>query len=299
MVTQSFDDRDGEIWLDGAFVPWRSAQQHVLNHGLHYASSVFEGERMYSGKIFKLAEHTERLFFSAGELGLKIPYSEAEINAACEDVCRRNNIVDGYIRPFAWRGSEMMAISAQDTTTHTAIAAWPWPSYFSPEMLEKGISLKTARYKRPSPETAPVHAKTAGLYAICTISKHEAEAAGFTDALLLDYRGYVSEGTGANIFFLMADGKLHTPTPDCFLDGITRRTVIELARARGVEVVERHIKPDEIAAAKEVFFTGTAAEVTPIGRIDDMTFKVGEVTRALMEDYSRAVGKTPAAQSAA
>ncbi|MHC8510411.1 MAG: branched-chain amino acid aminotransferase [Rhodospirillales bacterium] len=296
---QPFDDRDGEIWLNGEFIPWRGAKMHVLSHGLHYASSVFEGERMYSGKIFKLAEHTERLFFSAREIGFEIPYSKDEINAACIEACRRNSIVDGYIRPFAWRGSEMMAISAQQTKIHVAVAAWAWPSYFSPELFEKGISLKTAKFRRPSPDSAPVHAKTAGLYSICTISKHAVEAEGFNDALFLDYRGYVSEGTGANIFFVMEDGKLHTPDPDCFLDGITRRTVIDLARARGFEVIERHIKPDEIAAAKEVFFTGTAAEVTPIGRIDDMTFKVGDVTRALVEDYGRAVGKAPAAQSAA
>jgi len=298
-MIQPFDDRDGEIWIDGAFVPWRDAKLHVLTHALHYGSGVFEGERMYNGAIFKLTEHTERLFYSARTLGFEIPYSIAEIDDVCKEVCERNNIVDGYIRPFAWRGSEMMAVSAQAAKIHVAVAAWTWPSYFSPELREKGISLMTASYKRPAPDTAPVHAKAAGLYMICTISKHQAEAKGFTDALFLDHRGYVSEGTGANIFFLMEDGKIHTPKPDCFLDGITRRTVIDLAKKRDLEVVERYILPDEMAAAKEVFFTGTAAEVTPIGRIDDMTFKVGDVTRLLWQDYEKVVGKVPASQSAA
>ena len=202
-MIQPFDDRDGEIWMDGAFVPWRDAKLHVLTHALHYGSGVFEGERMYSGNIFKLTEHTERLHFSASVLGFEIPYSVEEIDAVCMEVCHRNNIIDGYIRPFAWRGSEMMAVSAQQTTVHFAVAAWAWPSYFSPELRETGISLMTAPYKRPSPETAPVHAKAAGLYMICTVSKHLAESKGFTDALFLDHRGYVSEGTGANIFFLM------------------------------------------------------------------------------------------------
>lgn len=297
-MIQPFDDRDGEIWIDGAYVPWRDAKLHVLTHALHYGSAVFEGERMYQGRIFKMTEHNERLHYSANVIGFEIPYSVAELDDVCMEVCRRNNIVDGYIRPFAWRGSEMMAVSAQQTTIHVAIAAWPWPSYFSPELREKGISLMTAPYKRPSPETAPVHAKAAGLYMICTASKHQAEDKGFTDALFLDYRGYVSEGTGANIFFVMDDGKIHTPKPDCFLDGITRRTVIDLAQARGYDVVERHILPEEMVKASEVFFTGTAAEVTPVGRIDDLTFQVGDVTRILWQDYEKAVGKQ-AAQSAA
>ena len=265
---------------------------HVLTHGLHYASCVFEGERSYNGKIFKLTEHTERLVKSAEILGFEIPFSVAEIDAACNEVCRVNNIVDGYVRPVAWRGSEMMGVSAQQNTIHLAIAAWPWPSYFSPEARMKGIRLKIADWRRPAPETAPVSSKAAGLYMICTMSKHKAEAEGYDDALMLDWRGQIAEATGANIFLIFGDGKLHTPTPDCFLDGITRRTVIDLAKARGLEVIERAIMPEELKDATEVFLTGTAAEVTPVGEIDGNKFKVGEISQWMMEDYDKAVGKT-------
>ena len=294
MAGPNFADRDGKIWYNGEFMEWRDAQVHVLTHGLHYASSVFEGERMYSGSIFKLREHTERLFYSAGELGFKIPYSIEEIDAASNAVCEANGITNGYIRPIAWRGSEMMGVSAQDNRINVAIAAWEWPSYFSPELRMQGIKLQISKWKRPSPETEPVHAKAAGLYMICTLSKHTAEAEGFQDALMLDWRGQIAEATGANIFFLMSDGKIHTPTPDCFLDGITRRTVIDLARARGIEVVERAIMPEEMADASECFLTGTAAEVTPVGSIAEYSFTPGDISRQLMEDYDRKVGKAPA-----
>ena len=299
MDSPPFDDRDGVIWFNGEMVPWRDAKLHVLSHALHYASAVFEGERCYGGKIFKLTEHSERLAFSAGELGFELPYSVAEIDAACIAVCQANDIVDGYIRPFAWRGSEMMGVSAQQTRINVAIAAWAWPSYFSPEARMKGIRLKTSKWRRPSPETEPVHAKAAGLYMICTLSKHAAEAEGFDDCLMLDWRGQVAEATGANIFLVFGDGKLHTPTPDCFLDGITRQTVIELAKERGIEVIERVIMPDELKNTTEIFLTGTAAEVTPVGAIDDLKFTVGDITRWMMEDYDKIVGKTePDARSA-
>ena len=298
MAVPNFADRDGKIWYNGEFMEWRDAQVHVLTHGLHYASSVFEGERMYSGSIFKLREHTERLFYSAGELGFKIPYSIEEIDAASNAVCEANGITNGYVRPIAWRGSEMMGVSAQDNRINVAIAAWEWPSYFSPELRMQGIKLQISKWKRPSPETEPVHAKAAGLYMICTLSKHTAEAEGFQDALMLDWRGQIAEATGANIFFLMSDGKIHTPTPDCFLDGITRRTVIDLARARGIEVVERAIMPEEMADASECFLTGTAAEVTPVGSIAEYSFTPGDISRQLIEDYDKKVGKAPAEAAA-
>jgi branched-chain amino acid aminotransferase len=294
MAVQPYDDRDGVIWHNGHMVPWRDARLHVLSHGLHYASGVFEGERAYNGKIFKLAEHTQRLEDSAKILGFKLPFDTKTINDACYAVLKANNIVDGYVRPIAWRGSEMMAVSAQQTRIHMAIAAWSWPSYFAPEARMKGIRLKTGPWRRPAPDTAPVHAKAAGLYMICTLSKHQVEQEGYTDAMMLDYRGRVAEATGANIFFVM-DGKLHTPVPDCFLNGITRQTVIELAKKRGIQVVERAIMPDELAKAQEAFLTGTAAEVTPIGSIDQHTFAVGQVTKRLMDDYDALVReKVPA-----
>ncbi len=280
-----FDQRDGSIWYDGKLVPWKSAQTHVLTHGLHYGSSVFEGQRMYNGTIFKLKEHTERLFFSAETLGMKIPFTAEQINQGCIDVCKANGITDGYLRPVAFRGSEMMAVSAQATTIHVAIACWPWPSYFSPAEKLKGIRLDIARYKRPSPETEPVHAKAAGLYMICTICKHEAEAKGYADAMFLDYRGLISEATGANVFFVK-DGELHTPIPDCFLNGLTRQTVIGLAKARGVKVIERHIKPEELTGFTECFLTGSAAEVTPVSEIGPYRFKPGALTEELMNAYS-------------
>ena len=292
-MTESFDNRDGVIWFDGDMVPWREAKLHVLTHGLHYASAVFEGERSYGGAIFKLTEHSERLAGSAGIMGFELPLTIPEIDAACKEACAANDIVDGYVRPFAWRGSEMMGVSAQSNTIHMAIAAWPWPSYFSPEARKKGIRLKTSKWRRPSPETAPVHAKAAGLYMICSLSKHAVEAEGYDDALMLDWRGQVAESTGANIFFLFPDGKLHTPDPDCFLDGITRQTVIQLARDRGIEVVERVIMPDELDQPTEVFLTGTAAEVTPVGVIDGHAYTPGEITTTLLEAYEAVVGKTP------
>ncbi|MDJ0609609.1 MAG: branched-chain amino acid aminotransferase [Kiloniellales bacterium] len=283
-----FDDRDGQIWLDGALVPWREAKIPVLNHGLHYASCVFEGERSYNGRVFKMTEHHERLHKSARVMGFEIPYSVAEINAATNEVLRVNGIVDGYVRPVAWRGSEMMAVSAQNTTIHMAIAAWEWPAYFSTEARLKGIRMSIAKWRRPSPDSAPTDSKAAGLYMICTLSKHEAEGRGYADALMLDYRGRIAEATGANIF-LVQDGVLHTPTPDCFLDGITRRTVMALARERGYEIVERAIMPDELARTQEVFITGTAVEVTPVAEIDGFTFTPGEITRDLMTAYDELV----------
>jgi len=293
-----FDDQDGQIWYDGTLCPWRDVRPHVLSHGLHYASCVFEGERVYSNRVFRLREHTERLIYSGKQLGFTIPYSLEQIERATLETVEAQGYADAYVRPVAWRGSEMMGVSAQQSKIHLAIAVWEWPSYFSPEARLRGIKLKSAPWKRPSPECAPVHAKAAGLYMICTLSKHAAEAAGFDDALMLDWRGRVAESTGANIF-LVIDGKLHTPTPDCFLDGITRRSVIGLARARGYEIIERAIMPDELASADEIFVTGTAAEVTPVGQIDDMKFTVGPVAKALMEDYDALVRAPATADTAA
>jgi branched-chain amino acid aminotransferase len=283
-----FDDRDGWIWLDGQFVPWREAKVHVLTHGLHYASAVFEGERMYGGEIFELTAHTERLFKSAEILDFEIPFTVAEIDQACKDVCARNGLSDAYIRPIAWRGSEMIGVSAQNTRIHVAIACWEWPSYFSPEEKAKGIRLTWAKYKRPSPETEPVHSKATGLYMICTISKHLAEKDGYTDAMMLDWRGYIAESTGSNVFFIR-DGVIHTPTPDCFLNGITRQTVIRLAREKGFEVVERHIRPEELSGFSECFVTGSAAEVTPVSEIGEYRFRPGNISLSLMDDYARLV----------
>ena len=285
-----FDDRDGVMWLDGEMVPWRDAKLHVLSHALHYGSCVFEGERAYGRRIFKLEEHTERLFESAKQLDMTIPFTPDEINAACIDLIARQDIVDGYVRPVAWRGSEMMGVSAQVATTHVAIATWPWPNLFGDEKRERGIRMKTSKWRRPSPDTAPVKAKAAGLYMICTLSRHSVEPDGYDDALMLDWRGQIAESTGANIF-LAQNGVLHTPTPDCFLDGITRRTVMDLARQRGHEVVERVIMPEELAHTDEVFLTGTAAEVTPVGEIDEHKFQVGPITRQLMKDYDAEVRK--------
>jgi branched-chain amino acid aminotransferase len=294
MSSPSFDDRDGFIWYNGEMVPWRDAQLHVLNHGLHYASSVFEGERSYEGEIFKLREHTERLFFSAEVMGFQIPYTFDDIDQACREILTANRIQDGYVRPVAWRGPEMMGVSAQHNKIQVAIAAWAWPAYFSPEARMKGIRLQTTKWRRPPPECAPVQAKAAGLYMICTLAKHEAESAGFDDALMLDWRGQVSEATGANIF-LNIDGALHTPDADCFLAGITRQTVIDLARQRGIDVIERAIMPDDLDKAMEVFVTGTAAEVTPVGEIDGHKYVVGEVTKQLMDAYDAVVRRKAAA----
>jgi len=287
MSLLSFDDRDGWIWLDGAFVPWRDAKVHVLTHGLHYASAVFEGERMYNGEIYRLTEHTERLHRSAELLDFTIPYSVAEIDRACKETCERNGLDDAYIRPIAWRGSEMLAVAAQHTKVHVAIACWAWPNLFGADRMQ-GVRLAMASWKRPHPETAPTASKAAGLYMICTISKHAAEKEGYTDALMLDWRGYVAESTGANIF-LVRDGAIHTPTPDCFLDGITRRSVIALAKARGFEVIERHIEADELSTFSEVFLSGTAAEVTPVSEIGPHRYTPGNISLSLMDDYARMV----------
>ncbi|MEK9847177.1 MAG: branched-chain amino acid aminotransferase [Rhodospirillaceae bacterium] len=284
----NFDDQDGQIWYDGELIPWRSANLHVLTHGLHYGSCVFEGERVYNDRVFKLREHTERLLQSANYLGFEIPWSLQEVADFTIQTVKAQGYSDAYVRPVAWRGSEMMGVSAQDSKIHLAIAVWEWPSYFSPEARMKGIRLDWSKWKRPSPESAPVHAKAAGLYMICTLSKHEAESKGYDDALMLDWRGQVAETTGANIFLVM-DGALHTPKPDCFLDGITRRSVIELAKNRGYEIIERSIMPEEISKADEIFVTGTAAEVTPVGCIGNQDFIVGPVTKELLEDYDRLV----------
>lgn len=279
-----FHDRDGVIWFNGEFVPWREATVHVLTHALHYGSAVFEGERAYGGEIFKLTEHTERLFASAEMLDMKIPYTVGEIDEACRETLRRQGFQDAYVRPIAWRGSEMMGVSAQNTRINVAVAVWQWPSYFDPAQLEKGIRLDIAQWRRPDPRTAPAKAKAVGLYMICTLSKHAAEKKGYADAMMLDWRGQVAECTGANIFFVK-NGEIHTPTPDCFLDGITRRTVIGIARRRQIKVIERAILPEELSGFEQCFIVGTAAEVTPVGEIGPYTFAVGEITRTLRADY--------------
>ena len=288
MASVPFDQRDGFIWFNGEFVKWADAKIHVLTHGLHYASAVFEGERAYGGEIFKLTEHTERLHESARILGFRIPYSVAEIDEACRELLVKQGLKDAYVRPIAWRGSEMMGVAAQNNRINVAIAIWEWPSYFNPEQRMKGIRLEMAEYRRPDPRTAPSRSKAAGLYMICTLSKHAAEAKGYNDALMLDWRGQVAEATGANVFFVK-DGKIHTPTADCFLDGITRRTVIDLARRRGIEVVERAIMPEELSSFEQCFLTGTAAEVTPVSEIGQHRYQVGEIARHLMEDYAAEV----------
>lgn len=288
MSLLSFDDRDGEIWFNGKLVPWRDAKVHVLTHGLHYGSCVFEGERVYNGEIFKLREHTERLFKSAEYMGFKIPYTMDQIDAACRETVAAQGFTDAYVRPVAWRGSEMMGVSAQNNRINVAIAVWEWPSYFDPEERARGIRLDISRWRRPSPETIPCFSKAAGLYMICTLSKHEAESKGLADALMYDYRGLIAEATGANIFFVK-DDKLHTPTPDCFLDGITRRSVIELAHTHNIEVIDRAIKPEEMADFEQCFITGTAAEVTPVSEIGPYKFQTGRITRTLMEDFDRLI----------
>jgi branched-chain amino acid aminotransferase len=292
-----FDRREGVIWYDGKLVPWTEATVHVLTHGLHYASAVFEGERAYGGEIFRSTAHSERLRRSAQMLDFEIPYSAAEIDAAKRLVLEKNGQKDAYLRPIAWRGSEMMGVSAQNNTIHLAIASWEWPSYFDPAQRLKGIRLDMAEYRRPDPKTAPSASKAAGLYMICTVSKHKAERKGYADALMLDWLGRVAECTGANIFFI-ADGKIHTPIADCFLDGITRQTVIALAKKRGIEVIERRIMPEEMANFSECFITGSAAEVTPVGEIAQYRFTPGSITQQLSEDYTAEVqpkGKAAAA----
>lgn len=292
-----FDQLDGSIWMNGEFVPWKEAKIHVLTHGLHYASAVFEGERAYGGRVFKLTEHNQRLHASADILGFEIPYSVAELDAATIELLKRQGFSEAYVRPIAWRGSEMMGVSAQANKINVAIAIWQWGSYFNPTEKLKGIKLDLAQYRRPDPITAPCKSKAAGLYMICTISKHAAEAKGYADAMMLDYRGRVAEATGANIFFVK-DGALHTPDPDCFLNGITRQTVIELAKRRGIEVIERAIMPEELSDFSECFLTGSAAEVTPVSEIGGQwSFTPGAISEMLMNDYMKEV--YPAAAAAA
>ena len=288
MSSVPYDQREGVIWMNGEMVDWPDANLHVLSHGLHYASAVFEGIRAYGGNIVELTQHNERLHKSAEILGFEIPYTVEEIDQACRDVMAQNGLVDAYIRPIAWRGSEMMGVSAQETRINLAIAAWDWGKYFDPEAQLKGIRMAIADYRRPDPKTAPCLSKAVGLYMICTIEKHKAEAAGYADALMLDWRGQVAEATGANIFFVK-DGVIHTPTPDCFLDGITRRSVMDLARKRGYEVVERVIMPEELDDFSECFITGTAAEVTAVAEIGPHKFTPGTITETLINDYSASV----------
>ncbi len=288
MAATSFDQLEGVIWFNGEFVEWADAKVHVLTHGLHYASSVFEGERAYGGKIFKLREHSERLHRSANYLGFEIPWSVEEIDQACVETLARQGLKDAYLRPVAWRGSEMMGVSAQENRINLAIACWEWPSYFDPEQRAKGIRLDISKWRRPDPQTIPCKSKAAGLYMICTLSKHAAEDKGYADALMLDWRGHVAEATGANVFFIK-DGVIHTPTPDCFLNGITRQTVIALAKERNIQIVERTIMPEEMADFDECFLTGSAAEVTPVSEIGPYSFTPGKISMTLMDDYSKAV----------
>lgn len=288
-----FDDRDGWIWYDGKLVPWREANLHVLSHALHYGSSVFEGQRAYNGEIFRLTDHSTRLRKSANILGFDIPYSVEELDAACREVLKANNLVDAYMRPVAWRGSEQMGVTAGDAAPHVAIAAWEWGKYFDPDKAAKGLRLDVASYRRPAPYTAPVHSKAAGLYMICTLARQQAEARGYDDAIMFDWRGQVAEATGANAFFIR-DGELHTPTPDCFLDGITRQTVKDLATKRGIKVVERAIWPEELESFEQMFITGSAAEVTFIREAGPWNFEVGDMSRQLAKDYDDLVnGRLP------
>ena len=290
-----FDKRTGKIWFNNGLVDWSNAKVHVLNHGLHYASCVFEGERVYDGNIFKLSEHTERLFHSAKRMEIQIPYSQSEINQACNQIVSVQNVKNGYVRPVVWRGSEMMAISAQKNKTNVAIATWEWGSYFDPKLKLKGIKLNISRWKRPNPNSVPWDTKASGLYMICTLSKHEAESQGFTDSLMLDHDGNVAEATGANIFFKDKEGSLHTPIPDSFLDGITRRCVIDLAKSKKIKVIERKIKPAEMSNFVGCFLTGTAAEITPVSQIDKFNFSVCNIIVDLSESYQLLVRKKNAA----
>ena len=295
MESIPYDKRSGKIWFNGKAVEWQDANIHILNHGLHYASCVFEGERVYEGEIFKLEEHTERLFYSAKRMGIKVPYSQKEINEACRNIVNIQKVQNGYVRPLIWRGSEMMAISAQKNKIHVAIATWEWGSYFDPKLKLKGIKLDISNWRRPAPNTIPWDTKAAGLYMICTLSKHEAEAKGFTDSLMLDHEGNIAEATGANIFFKDKSGKIHTPIPDSFLDGITRREVIKIARSKGIKIEERKIKLEEIKNFDGCFLTGTAAEVTPVSQIGENNFKVCDLITDLMESYQNLVRKKTAA----
>jgi len=293
----TYDQREGFIWFNGELIPWSDARVHLLTHALHYGSAVFEGMRAYDGEIFKLTEHNQRLLKSAEILDFEIPYTVAELDKAAREVVRANKLSNAYVRPLAWRGSEQMGVSAQKTKTNVAIAAWDWGSYFDPAARETGLKLTFAKYRRPDPRTAPVHSKAAGLYMICTIEKHRAEREGFADAVMLDWRGQIAECTGANIFFVK-DGVIYTPTPDCFLDGITRRNVIGLAKQRGWQVVEKAIQPEELEGFTECFITGTAAEVMPVASIGEYTFTPGEITRTLMDDYAALVRPAKAVAAA-
>jgi branched-chain amino acid aminotransferase len=295
MESIPYDKRTGKIWFNGETVNWADANIHILNHGLHYASCVFEGERVYEGEIFRLKEHTDRLFYSAERMGITVPYTQAEINDACRNIINIQKVQNGYVRPLIWRGSEMMAISAQKNKIHVAIATWEWGSYFDPKLKLNGIKLNISKWRRPAPNTIPWDTKAAGLYMICTLSKHEAEAQGFTDSLMLDCEGNIAEATGANVFFKNQSGELHTPIPDSFLDGITRREIIKIAKAKGIKVVERKIKPEEMKDFTGCFLTGTAAEVTPVSQIAKNNFKVCNVIIELNESYQNLVRKKSAA----
>ena len=290
-----FDTRTGKIWFNNELVDWANAKIHILSHGFHYASCVFEGLRVYDSQIFKLEEHTERFFHSANRLGFEMPYSMNEINKACNSIVSVQKVKNGYVRPVAWRGSEQMAISAQKTKIHVAIATWEWGTYFDPKLLLKGITLNISNLRRPNPNSVPWDTKASGLYMICTLSKHEAERKGFTDALMLDHENNIAEATGANIFFKTKSGELHTPIPDSFLDGITRRCVIDIAKSKKIKVVERKIKPDEMKNFTGCFLTGTAAEVTPVSKIDEYNFTVCNVIKDLSESYQTLVRKKNAA----
>ncbi len=295
METIPYDKRSGKIWFNGKTVDWTKASVHVLNHGLHYASCVFEGERVYDGEIFKLEEHTDRLFYSAKRMGISIPYSKKELNEACKQIVNIQKVKNGYVRPVIWRGSEMMAISAQKNKINVAIATWEWGSYFDPKLKLEGIKLNISSWRRPSPNSVPWDTKAAGLYMICTLSKHEAESNGFTDSLMLDHQGNIAEATGANIFFINREKQIHTPIPDSFLDGITRRCVIDIAKSKNIEVVERKIKPEEMKDFIGCFLTGTAAEITPVSLIAENKFKVTDLIKDLSESYQALVRKKTAA----
>ena len=295
MESIPYDKRSGKIWFNGKTVDWKDANIHILNHGLHYASCVFEGERVYDGEIFKLEEHTERLFYSAKRMGIDVPYSQKEINNACKNIVNIQKVQNGYVRPLIWRGSEMMAISAQKNKIHVAIATWEWGSYFDPKLKLKGIKLNISSWRRPAPNSVPWDTKAAGLYMICTLSKHEAESKGFTDSLMLDHEGNIAEATGANIFFKDKSGAIHTPIPDSFLDGITRRCVIEIAKSKGVKIIERKIKPEEMSEFIGCFLTGTAAEITPVSQIDKFRFEVCDLIKELSDSYQNLVRKKAAA----
>ena len=295
MESIPYDKRSGKIWFNGKTVEWADANIHVLNHGLHYASCVFEGERIYDGAIFKLEEHTERLFYSAKRMGMVVPYTQKEIIEACKNIVNIQKVQNGYVRPVIWRGSEMMAISAQKNKIHVAIATWEWGSYFDPKLKLKGIKLNISSWRRPNPNSVPWDTKAAGLYMICTLSKHEAESQGYTDSLMLDHEGNIAEATGANIFFKNKKNDLLTPIPDSFLDGITRREVIKIAKGKGIKVIEKKIQPEEMRDFIGCFLTGTAAEITPVSQINEYKFEICDIISGLTETYQALVRKKNAA----